>query len=220
MKKIVRTLLVAFFVFVMTATPTMAYNWYSFDIDQKSKSVEVGEKFTLTALGSGALLGKTTWNSTDESILKIESVESGKYVKTGYRVHVRAVGTGKASVVARNSKNSSVLSCSVTVGEMEEVQKDRPVITKAVSSGTSKAGKIKLEWSDVNGAEKYIVQISKNEDFLTLYRDATTKNTYYNTGWSYYRLSGFVELHYCRVKAVMTNGTESVWSDVVICTTE
>lgn len=204
---------------VMAITPRYNVHPYSFNISNKTLNIEKGDRFTLIVSGSAALLGRTTWSSSDKEILQIESVESGKYLNKNYKVNVVAVGTGKAAIIAKNNKNSDVLSCSVIVG-MEEVQKDRPVIMKAVSSGTSKAGKIKLEWSDVNGAEEYIVQISKNEDFSTLYRDAATKNTYYNTGWSYYRLSGFVELHYCRVKAVMTNGTVSAWSDVVICTTE
>ena len=221
MKKVIKTLIMSMLIFSMVTMPTMAAGHpYSFNISNKTLNIEKGDRFTLTASGSAALLGTTTWNSSDKDILRIESVESGKYLNKKYKVNVVAVGTGKAAIIAKNNKNSDVLSCSVIVGEMEEVQKDRPEITKAVSSGTSKAGKIKLEWSDVNGAEKYIVQISKNEDFSTLYRDAATKNTYYNTGWSYYRLSGFVELHYCRVKAVMANGTESAWSDVVICTTE
>lgn len=214
MKKIVKTLLVAFLIFVMTATPTMAYNWCDFDIDQKSKSVEVSEEFTLTALGGSALLGKTTWNSTDESILKIESVESGKYVKTGYRVHVRAVGTGKASIIARNSKNSSVLSCSVTVGDYKIEPQDKPVIVSAVSSGNSKSGKISVEWTAVNGATKYHIQISKNADFSTIFKETTTSKTTYNIGWNYFNRFGGskIETYYCRVKS-----TDSEWSDVVVC---
>lgn len=214
MKKIVKTLLAAFLVFAMTATPTMAYNWYSFDIDQKIKSVEVGEKFTLTALGAGALLGKTTWNSTDESVLKIESVESGKYVKTGYRVHVRAVGAGKASIVARNSKNSSVLSCSVAVGDYEISPQDKPVIVSAVSSGNSKSGKIIVKWTAVDGAKQYRVQISKSDDFSSIFKSVTTTKTSYNTGWNYYNQvgNGTAYAYYCRVSA--DNGD---WSDVVIC---
>lgn len=221
MKKVIKTLIMSMLIFSIVTMPTMAAGHpYSFNISNKTLNIEKGDRFTLTASGSAALLGTTTWNSSDKDILRIESVESGKYLNKNYKVDVVAVGTGKAAIIAKNNKNSDVLSCSVIVGEMEEVQKDRPVITKAVSSGTSKAGKIKLAWTAVDGAKQYRVQISKSPDFSTLYRDAATKNTYYNTGWSYYRLSGFVELHYCRVKAVMTNGTESAWSDVVICTTE
>lgn len=203
---------------VMAITPRYNVHPYSFELTETNKTVQVGDEFSLKASGLAVAVGKTTWKVTDSSVIQLTGTESGSYgLSNGYKANFVALKAGKTTVIVKNNKNSDTLVCMVTV---EEKKTTKPIITSAVGSGTSKAGKIKLEWSDVNGAEKYIVQISKNEDFSTLYRDAATKNTYYNTGWSYYRLSGFVELHYCRVKAVMTNGTESAWSDVVICTTE
>ena len=217
MKKVIKTLFMSMLILSMVTMPTMAAGHpYSFNISNKTLNIEKGDRFTLIVSGSAALLGRTTWNSSDKEILQIESVESGNYLNKNYKANVVAVGTGKASIIAKNTKNSDALSCSVTVGNAEESQQEKPVITNAVSTGTSKAGKIKLEWSGVDGAEKYILQISKNKNFEKLYRDAETKNTYYNTGWSYYRLSGSVELYYCRVKAVV-DGVEGEWSDTVIC---
>ena len=219
-KNIIKTLIMALLIFSMTAIPanamTIPVYRYSFYISNKALNVEKGDRFTLSVTGMASSLGTTMWSSSNEDVLQIESVESGKYLSKNYKANVVAVGTGKASIIAKNTKNSDALSCSVTVGNAEESQQEKPVITNAVSTGTSKAGKIKLEWSGVDGAEKYILQISKNKNFEKLYRDAETKNTYYNTGWSYYRLSGSVELYYCRVKAVV-DGVEGEWSDTVIC---
>lgn len=196
---------------VMAITPRYNVHPYSFNISNKTLNIEKGDRFTLIVSGSAALLGRTTWSSSDKEILQIESVESGKYLNKNYKVNVVAVGTGKAAIIAKNNKNSDTLVCTVTV---EEKKTTKPIITSAVSSGTSKAGKIKLAWTAVDGAKQYRVQISKSPDFSTTFRDITTKNTYYNTGWSYYNQvgSGTVFAYYCRVSA--DNGD---WSDVVIC---
>lgn len=218
MKNIIKTLIMALLIFSMTAIPanamTIPVYRYSFHISDKTLKVEKGDRFTLSVTGMASSLGTTMWSSSNEDVLQIESVESGKYLSKNYKANVVAVGTGKASIIAKNTKNSDALSCSVTVGNAEESQQEKPVITNAVSTGTSKAGKIKLEWSGVDGAKQYRVQISKSPDFSTTFRDITTKNTYYNTGWNYYNQvgSGTVFAYYCRVSA--DNGD---WSDVVIC---
>ena len=218
MKNIIKTLIMALLIFSMTAIPANAmaipvYR-YSFYISNKALNVEKGDRFTLSVTGMASSLGTTMWSSSNEDVLQIESVESGKYLSKNYKANVVAVGTGKASIIAKNTKNSDALSCSVTVGNAEESQQEKPVITNAVSTGTSKAGKIKLEWTTVGGAKQYRVQISKSPDFSTTFRDITTKNTYYNAGWNYYNQvgSGTVFAYYCRVSA--DNGD---WSDVVIC---
>lgn len=218
MKNIIKTLIMALLIFGMTAIPanamTIPVYRYSFYISNKALNVEKGDRFTLSVTGMASSLGTTMWSSSNEDVLQIESVESGKYLSKNYKANVVAVGTGKASIIAKNTKNSDALSCSVTVGNAEESQQEKPVITNAVSTGTSKAGKIKLEWSGVDGAKQYRVQISKSPDFSTTFRDITTKNTYYNTGWNHYNQvgSGTVFAYYCRVSA--DNGD---WSDVVIC---
>ena len=217
-KNIIKTLIMALLIFGMTAIPanamTIPVYRYSFYISNKALNVEKGDRFTLSVTGMASSLGTTMWSSSNEDVLQIESVESGKYLSKNYKANVVAVGTGKASIIAKNTKNSDALSCSVTVGNAEESQQEKPVITNAVSTGTSKAGKIKLEWTTVGGAKQYRVQISKSPDFSTTFRDITTKNTYYNTGWNYYNQvgSGTVFAYYCRVSA--DNGD---WSDVVIC---
>ena len=218
MKNIIKTLIMALLIFGMTAIPanamTIPVYRYSFHISNKALNVEKGDRFTLSVTGMASSLGTTMWSSSNEDVLQIESVESGKYLSKNYKANVVAVGTGKASIIAKNTKNSDALSCSVTVGNAEESQQEKPVITNAVSTGTSKAGKIKLEWTTVGGAKQYRVQISKSPDFSTTFRDITTKNTYYNAGWNYYNQvgSGTVFAYYCRVSA--DNGD---WSDVVIC---
>ena len=218
MKNIIKTLIMALLIFGMTAIPanamTIPVYRYSFYISNKALNVEKGDRFTLSVAGMASSLGTTMWSSSNEDVLQIESVESGKYLSKNYKANVVAVGTGKASIIAKNTKNSDALSCSVTVGNAEESQQEKPVITNAVSTGTSKAGKIKLEWTTVGGAKQYRVQISKSPDFSTTFRDITTKNTYYNAGWNYYNQvgSGTVFAYYCRVSA--DNGD---WSDVVIC---
>lgn len=211
---------------VGAATPLYSVHPYSFELSNRTIEVEEGDTFALTAIGSAALLGKTTWNSSNEEILEIKSVTTGRFgLNNGYKVTVSAVEDGMAAIIAKNSKNSDTLSCSVTVGDSitdKPSQLDKPVITSATSSGTSKAGKIKMEWNRVDGAESYEVQISKKSDFSGLLRNTTTTKTNYNTGWNYYNRvgSGKVETYYCRVKVIMSDGQKTAWSDVVICTHE
>ena len=216
MKKVIKTLIMSMLIFSIVTMPTMAAGHpYSFNISNKTLNIEKGDRFTLTASGSAALLGTTTWNSSDKDILRIESVESGKYLNKNYKVDVVAVGTGKAAIIAKNNKNSDVLVCTVTV---EEKKTTKPIIASAVSSGTSKAGKIKLAWTAVDGAKQYRVQISKSDDFSSIFKSVTTTKTSYNTGWNYYNQvgNGTVYAYYCRVKAVV-DGVEGEWSDTVIC---
>lgn len=200
---------------VLAVTPRYSVHPYSFSIAEKSKTVQVGDEFTLKASGLAVAVGKTTWKVTDSSIIQLVSTESGSYgLSNGYKANFIALKEGKTTIIVKNNKNSDTLVCTVTV----EAQKTtKPVITSAVSSGTSKAGKIKLEWTTVGGAKQYRVQISKSPDFSTTFRDITTKNTYYNTGWNYYNQvgSGTVFAYYCRVSA--DNGD---WSDVVVCEQE
>lgn len=211
---------------VGAATPSYSVHPYSFNLSDRAIEVEEGDTFTLTAMGSAALLGKTTWRSSNEEILKIKSVTSGRFgLNNGYKVTVSAVDDGTAAIIAKNSKNSDTLSCSVTVGDStidEPLPQDKPTITSATSSGTSKAGKIKMEWTSVDRAKSYEVQISKKSNFSTLFKNTTTTKTVYNTGWNYYNQfgGGKVETYYCRVKAIMSDGQETAWSDVVICTHE
>ena len=197
---------------VMAITPRYNVHPYSFSIAEKSKTVQVGDEFSLKASGLAVAVGKTTWTVTDSSAIQLTGTESGSYgLSNGYKANFVALKAGKTTVIVKNNKNSDTLVCTVTV----EAQKTaKPVITSAISSGTSKAGKIKLAWTAVDGAKQYRVQISKNPDFSTTFRDITTKNTYYNTGWNYYNQvgSGTVFAYYCRVSA--DNGD---WSDVVIC---
>lgn len=218
MKNVCRMLLCLLAMFGLLSTPVLAvtprYNVhpYGFSIVEKSKNVQVGDEFALKASGLAVAVGKTTWTVTDSSVIQLVSTESGSYgLNNGYRANFEALKEGKTTVIVKNNKNSDTLVCTVTV----EAQKTtKPVITSAVSSGTSKAGKIKLAWTAVDGADKYIVQISKNADFSNLFKSATTIKTNYNTGWNYYNQvgNGTVYAYYCRVSA--DNGD---WSDVVIC---
>lgn len=198
----------------------------SFKLSDKTIEVVEGDTFTISASGSAALLGKTTWATSNDDVLEIETVHSGKYgLNNGYKVMVSAAEEGTASIIAKNSKTSDTLACTVTVNAKESDESNAlitPTITTATSSGTSKTGKVKMEWSAVDGAKEYKVQISKKSDFSTLFRDAVTTKTSYNTGWNFYNQvgSGRVEVYYCRVKVIMSDGQESTWSDIVICTQE
>lgn len=204
---------------VMAITPRYNVHPYSFSLTETDKTVQADEEFALKASGLAVAVGKTTWTVTDSSVIQLVSTESGSYgLSNGYKANFIALKEGKTTIVVKNNKNSDTLICTVTV----EAQKTtKPVITSAISSGTSKSGKIKLTWSAVDGADKYIVQISKNADFSNLFKGATTIKTNYNTGWNYYNQvgNGTVYAYYCRVKAVM-DGTESEWSDTVICEQE
>lgn len=201
---------------VMAITPRYNVHPYSFKLTETNKTVQVGDEFALKASGLAVAVGKTTWTVTDSSMIQLVSTESGSYgLNNGYRANFIALKEGKTTIIVKNNKNSDTLVCTVTV----EAQKTtKPVITSAVSSGTSKAGKIKLEWTTVGGADKYIVQISKNADFSSLFKSAETTKTSYNTGWNYYNQvgNGTAYAYYCRVKAVV-DGTEGEWSDTVIC---
>lgn len=204
---------------VMAITPRYNVHPYSFSIAEKSKTVQVGDEFSLKASGLAVAVGKTTWTVTDSSVIQLTDTESGSYgLSNGYKANFVALKAGKTTVIVKNNKNSDTLVCTVTV---EEKKTTKPIITSAVSSGTSKAGKIKLAWTAVDGAKQYRVQISKSPDFSNLFKEATTIKTSYKTGWNYYNQVGFGKIYayYCRVKAVM-DGTESEWSDAVICEQE
>lgn len=225
MKNICRMFLCLLAMFGLLSTPVLAvtprYNVhpYSFSISEKSKTVQVGDEFSLKASGLAVAVGKTTWTVTDSSVIQLTGTESGSYgLSNGYKANFVALKAGKTTVIVKNNKNSDTLVCTVTV---EEKKTTKPIITSAVSSGTSKAGKIKLEWAAVDGAKQYRVQISKNANFSNLFKEATTSKTSYNAGWNYYNQVGFGKIYayYCRVKAVM-DGTESEWSDTVICEQE
>lgn len=204
---------------VMAITPRYNVHPYSFELTETNKTVQVGDEFTLKASGLAVAVGKTTWKVADSSVIQLVSTESGSYgLNNGYRANFIALKEGKTTIIVKNNKNSDTLVCTVTV----EAQKTtKPVITSAVSSGTSKAGKIKLTWSAVDGADKYVVQISKNANFSNMFKEATTSKTSYNTGWNYYNHvgSGTVYAYYCRVKAIV-DGAETEWSDAVICEQE
>lgn len=203
----------------LAVTPRYNVHPYSFSIAEKNKTVQVGDGFSLKASGLAVAVGKTTWTVTDSSVIQLTGTESGSYgLNNGYKANFVALKAGKTSVIVKNNKNSDTLVCTVTV---EEKKTTKPIITSAVSSGTSKAGKIKLEWTAVDGAKQYRVQISKSPDFSSLFKNTTTTSTSYNTGWNYYNQvgNGTVYAYYCRVKAVV-DGTEGEWSDVVICEQE
>lgn len=110
------------------------------------------------------------------------------------------------------------------VSAEDEETSEVPVITSATQSGTTKSGKIKICWDKVKGAVNYHIQISKYKGFSELYRDNNSvKNNYYNTGWNFYNNIGSgqkLPVYYCRVKAIMQDGTESGWSSVTACTYE
>ena len=201
---------------VMAITPRYNVHPYSFSIVEKSKTVQVGDEFSLKASGLAVVVGKTTWKVTDSSVIQLTGTESGSYgLSNGYKANFVALKAGKTTVIVKNNKNSDTLVCTVTV---EEKKTAKPIITSAVSSGTSKAGKIKLEWTAVDGAKQYRVQISKSDDFSSIFKSVTTTKTSYNTGWNYYNRvgNGTVYAYYCHVKAVV-DGVEGEWSDTVIC---
>lgn len=218
MKKIAAALLTV--TMILGACAPVQAAAYSFQLNKKSIAVEEGDTFTLKVSGTAAKLGKTKWKTSKKSVVKIKSVQDGSNgLNKGYKVKLKAIKAGKATITVTNTKTSDKLACKVIV---KEGKLKAPVITSAVSSGTTKAGRIKMAWSTVEGAEKYQIQISTEEDFSDLLRDKVTEKTEYNTGWNYcnYVGSGRKKVYYCRVKAIGADGKESVWSDIETCEQE
>ncbi|MDO4942884.1 MAG: fibronectin type III domain-containing protein [Lachnospiraceae bacterium] len=215
---------------VLAVTPSYHVHPYSFSIDQSEVSVKEGETFALKAGGSAATLGTTSWKTSDDSIVKICSTESGSFgFYNGYRVKLQALKTGTAVITAINTKNSNALTCKVIV-EKEETDEpemtnpdmclETPVILSVTNSGTSKAGGISVSWKAVDGASQYQVQVSPKKDFSTTKIDKMTNKTSYSAAWNYYNNVGSGTknpTYYYRVKAIADDDTESAWSDVVSC---
>lgn|GEM_PF-3495577 len=235
MKKISMIGLMAF-IGISTTTPVLAitpsYNVhpYSFSIEKTEACAEEGDDFTLRVSGSAVTLGTTSWTTSDDKVVQICSTESGAFgLSKGYRVKLHAQKEGTAVITAKNSKNSSTLSCKITVekGMVDdsevvepENQLEAPVILSTTNSGTSKAGKISLSWTAVEGASQYQVQVSQKKDFSTTKIDKLTNKTTYTAGWNYYNNVGFGTknpTYYYRVKAISGEGIESVWSETAVC---
>ena len=106
---------------VMAITPRYNVHPYSFELTETNKTVQAGEEFTLKATGSGVTLGKTTWSTSDDSVVSITGTEVTEYgFNDGYIVHLKALKAGTATIMARNSMNSDKLTCKVTINESEE----------------------------------------------------------------------------------------------------
>lgn len=196
---------------VCMSTPVDA-SVHSFKLNKKSVTVEEGDTFTLKVSGTAAKVGKTKWKTSKKSVVKIKSVQDGSDgLNKGYKVKLKAVKAGKATITVTNSKTSDTLACKVIV---KEGKLKAPVITSAVSTGTTKAGKVKIAWNAVDRASKYQIQISTEEDFSDLLRVKVTEKTSYNTGWNFYNYvgSGIKKVYYCRVKSIGADGKESTWT--------
>lgn len=111
---------------VMAITPRYNVHPYSFELTETNKTVQAGEEFTLKATGSGVTLGKTTWSTSDDSVVSITGTEAREYgFNDGYIVHLKALKAGTVTITARNTMNSDKLTCKVTVNknkEKEEIQ--------------------------------------------------------------------------------------------------
>ena len=106
---------------VMAITPRYNVHPYSFELTETNKTVQAGEEFTLKATGSGVTLGKTTWSTSDDSVVYITGTEVTEYgFNDGYIVHLKALKAGTVTIMARNSMNSDKLTCKVIVEESEE----------------------------------------------------------------------------------------------------
>lgn len=201
----------------VTALPS---HFYSFSIDKTEQSIKEGEELTLTVSGNAVLFGATTWSSSDESVAKIDSIESGSFgLNKGYRAKVKGIKEGTAVITAQNSKNTEALTCKVTVkrasDDQQETEKpdsteqenteqgngdqnqtdaekklEAPKITSATNQGTRKTGKLTAAWTNVNGAAQYQIQISSKKDFSDLKTDDKTRETSYSTTWHYYNYVG------------------------------
>ena len=69
-----------------TPVTALSSHFYSFSIDKTEQSIKEGEELTLTVSGNAVLFGATTWSSSDESVAKIDSIESGSFgLNKGYR---------------------------------------------------------------------------------------------------------------------------------------
>lgn len=106
---------------VMAITPRYNVHPYSFELTETNKTVQAGEEFTLKATGSGVTLGKTTWSTSDDSVVSITETEVTEYgFNDGYIVRLKALKSGTVTITARNTMNSDKLTCKVTVNEGEE----------------------------------------------------------------------------------------------------
>lgn len=111
---------------VMAITPRYNVHPYSFELTEANKTVQAGEEFTLKATGSGVTLGKTTWSTSDDSVVSITETEVTEYgFNDGYIVRLKALKAGTVTITARNSMNSDKLTCKVTVNESEEKEEIR-----------------------------------------------------------------------------------------------
>lgn len=106
---------------VMAITPRYNVHPYSFELTETNKTVQAGEEFTLKATGSAVTLGKTTWMTSDNSVVSIIRTDVREYgFSNGYIVHLKALKSGTVTITVRNTMNSDKLTCKVTVNEGEE----------------------------------------------------------------------------------------------------
>lgn len=106
-----------------------------------------------------------------------------------------------------------------TSGETSDQTYSAPANVSVKSSMSANSRTLEYSWDKVEGADKYIIQLSTTDDFTgDDLRESTTKNTQYkysirNSSAVYYYPAH--RTYYFRVKAVFGNH-ESAWSYIVV----
>ena len=168
-----------------------SYNWsefhimpqYSLSLSSSSLLVEALKSVTLTADVTiyGSCGDTVFWESSNTGVATVSQ-------KTGKTVTINGIKAGTAVITAKDTSGTVTATCKVTVSNL---------FAPTVSTSSSAYNSVRVSWSGVEGAQKYIVRRCKsNGAILKTWTLGSTARSLTDTGLTtgtayYYKVQGY-----------------------------